>query len=100
MRIEQGNLEHPEVQALLGEHLSNMHALSPAESVHALDLDGLKSRDVSFWTVWSDDELLGCGALKALSSTEGEIKSMRTPVAKRRRGAGRRVSTAKIPTAA
>ena len=89
MRIEPDDLTRPEVHALLAEHLQSMHALSPAESVHALDLDGLRAPDVTFWTVWGDEGLLGCGALKALSATHGEVKSMRTPAHRRRQGAGR-----------
>ena len=91
MNIEVDDLSRPQVHALLEEHLDNMYALSPPESVHALDVSKLMSPDVTFWTVWSDNELLGCGALKELDSRHGEIKSMRTPVAKRRRGAGRAV---------
>ncbi len=89
MRIEVDDLNRSEVHALLAEHMINMHELTPAESVHALDLEELRASDVTFWTVWSDAELLGCGALKELSSNHGEIKSMRTPADKRRRGAGR-----------
>jgi putative acetyltransferase len=91
MHIEADDLSRPEVQALLREHLANMHELSPAESVHALDLERLKGPDISFWTVWEGRTLLGCGALKALSSTQGEVKSMRTPAHLRRRGAGRAI---------
>ena len=91
MRIERDDLSRPEVHALLREHLDNMHELSPPESVHALDLAKLRQPDITFWTVWDGAELLGCGALKALSATHGEVKSMRTPVRLRRRGAGRAV---------
>lgn len=91
MRIEVDDLTRPEVHALLNEHLANMYELSPPESVHALDLAKLRTPDITFWTVWEDDELIGCGALKELTPTHGEIKSMRTPKALRRRGAGRAV---------
>jgi putative acetyltransferase len=93
MRIELDNLARPEVRALLGEHLSNMHELSPPESVHALDITGLQSPDITFWTVWEGPVLLGCGALKELDPIHGEVKSMRTPRQLRRRGAGRAVLT-------
>ena len=59
--------------------------------MHALPLEGLKSPDVTFWTVWEGDVLMGCGALKELDATHGEVKSMRTPAKLRRRGAGRAV---------
>jgi putative acetyltransferase len=89
MRIEIDDLTRHEVLALLNEHLSNMYELSPPESVHALDVSKLRAPDITFWTAWDDDGLLGCGALKQLSSWHGEIKSMRTPAARRRTGAGR-----------
>jgi putative acetyltransferase len=91
MRIEVDDLSRPAVLALLQEHLTNMHELSPRESVHALDAARLRDPQITFWTVWDGAELLGCGALKELSATHGEIKSMRTPYAQRRRGAGRAV---------
>jgi putative acetyltransferase len=93
MRIEVDDLNRPEVHALLREHLQNMRALSPPESVHALDLDSLRAPDVTFWSVWDGETLIGCGALKQLDATHGEIKSMRTPAGLRRRGAGRAVLT-------
>jgi putative acetyltransferase len=90
MQIRRDDLTGPEIQALLEEHLRNMHELSPPESVHALDLEKLRRPDISFWTGWSDEgELLACGALRELTPRHGEIKSMRTPQAARRRGAGR-----------
>ena len=68
-----------------------MFALSPPGQVFALDLSKLKSPDITVWTAWNGQCLLGCGALKALSPTHGEIKSMRTPAASRRQGAGRAI---------
>jgi putative acetyltransferase len=89
MRIERDDLTRPQVHALLQEHLDNMYELSPPESVHALDLSKLRKPDITFWTAWDDSLLLGCGALKQLDATHGEIKSMRTPAALRGKGAGR-----------
>jgi putative acetyltransferase len=80
---------NPDVLALLEEHLRNMYELSPPESVHALDVNRLKVPEITFWTVREGGVLMGCGALKQLSSDHGEIKSMRTPDIARRRGAGR-----------
>jgi len=91
MQIELDNLSRPEVHALLHEHLANMHELSPPESVHALDLAKLQAPDITFWTIWDHSLLLGCGALKELAPTHGEVKSMRTPSHLRRRGAGRAI---------
>jgi putative acetyltransferase len=89
MEIRIDDLGGPEIRALLVEHLHNMHQLSPPESVHALDVAALKNPDITFWTVWSDGALLGCGALKELGSAHGEIKSMRTVTAHRRKGVAR-----------
>ena len=91
MRIEIDDLSRPAVHALLQEHLDNMFELSPPEQVFALDLSKLKVPEIPVWTAWRDLDLLGCGALKELSSTHGEIKSMRTPAAARRQGAGRAI---------
>ena len=91
MRIELDDLSRPQVHALLEEHLSNMYELSPPEQAFALVLTKLRSPDITFWTVWDEEDLVCCGALKQLSRTHGEIKSMRTPVASRGRGAGRAV---------
>lgn len=90
-RIEVDDLSRPQVLALLREHLTNMHELSPPEKVFAFDAAKLRAPGVTFWTVWEDDRLLGCGALKELSAEHGEVKSMRTPQALRRRGAGRAI---------
>ncbi len=89
MKIELDDLSRPAIHALLEEHLRNMHALGPPESVHALDLEKLRAPGITFWSAWDDRELLGCGALSELSPTHGEVKSMRTPEARRRTGAGR-----------
>lgn len=91
MKIEVDDLSRPEIQALLNEHLQSMYELSPAENVHALDLDALRRPDITFWSAWEGSLLLGCGALKQLDRQHGELKSMRTPNALRRRGAGRAI---------
>jgi putative acetyltransferase len=91
VHIELDDLSRPEVHALLREHLDNMHELSPRESVHALDATRLRDPNITFWTVWDNSILLGSGALKEITPEHGEIKSMRTPQALRRRGAGRAI---------
>ena len=91
MNIRLDDLRGPEIRALLEEHLRNMHELSPPESVHALDLDALRHPGISFWTAWEGSELLGCGALKELDPRHGEIKSMRTAMAHRRKGVARAI---------
>jgi putative acetyltransferase len=89
LQIELDDLSRPAVVALLEEHLRSMYELTPPDQVFAFDADKLKAPDVSFWTAWDGERLVGCAALKTLSSTQGEIKSMRTPSALRRTGAGR-----------
>lgn len=86
MNIRSDNATHPAVLALLDEHLRDMRAATPPESVHALDHEALRAPDVSFWTAWDGDELLGCGALKELDTHHGEIKTMRTSKEHQRRG--------------
>lgn len=86
MKIEVDKLRDPQVHALLEEHLRSMHEHSPPESVHALDLEGLRAPELTFWCAWAGEELLGCGALKELSEDHGEIKSMRTAAAHLRKG--------------
>jgi len=89
LRIELDDLSRPVVRALLEEHLRNMYELSPRDQVFAFDARMLKAPDVSLWTAWNGETLLGCAALKEISPTQGEIKSMRTPSTLRRAGAGR-----------
>jgi putative acetyltransferase len=86
MRIRVDDLSSGQVIDLLKEHLRCMREVSPPESVHALNLDGLRKPDVTFWTIWNGDELAGCGALKELDSKHGEIKSMRTAYAYQGKG--------------
>ena len=93
MKIVTDNLTGPEIQALLNEHLQNMFELSPPESVHALDLEKLRSPEITFWSIWEGPLLLGCGALRELNKNHGEIKSMRTPAALRGKGAARALLT-------
>ena len=75
MRIERDDPFRDDVLALLGEHLADMRATSPPESVHALDPAALTAPSITFWTVREDGVLLGCGALKDLGGGGGEIKS-------------------------
>ncbi len=99
MNIEIDDLSRAQIHALLNEHLQSMHALGPPESVHALDLAALRRPDITFWSAWDGPQLLGCGALKELDKRHGEVKSMRTPTALRRQGAGRAILAQVIATA-
>lgn len=86
MQIAIDPLDGPEIVALLREHLEEMRRISPPESVHALDLARLRAADVTFWSAREAGALLGCAALRELDGWHGEIKSMRTAAAHRRRG--------------
>lgn len=86
LKIVTDNLTHPAVLALIEEHVRGMYATSPETSVHTLDIAELRSDDITLWTAWEDDELLGCGALKELDASHGEIKSMRTAATHLRKG--------------
>jgi putative acetyltransferase len=86
MDIKLDDLSGPKIRALLEEHMQNMLSISPPESIHALDLTALRKPEITFWAVWSGSELLGCGALKELNPLHGEVKSMRTATAYRRKG--------------
>ena len=86
MQIRIDDLRGPEIAALLEEHLQSMRQHSPPESVHALDLGALRKPEITFWTAWDGKELLGCGALKELDPTHGELKSMRTAKTYLRKG--------------
>ncbi|OEH92347.1 GNAT family N-acetyltransferase [Bacillus solimangrovi] len=91
MKIKVDDLTGTEVAELIGEHLHNMASQSPAESVHALNLDELKKPEITFWSAWEEGSLVGCGALKKLDSQHGEIKSMRTSSLHLRKGVARRM---------
>jgi len=93
VEIEIDDPTRPDVTALLAEHLADMYATSPAESVHALDVEALTVPAITFWTARENGLLLGCGALRELDATHGEIKSMRTTAAARGRGTATSVLT-------
>lgn len=91
MKIMIGQLEHESVITLLTQHLEDMNATSPPDSVHALDVSRLRAPEVTFWTAWHGDVLLGCAALKQLDDTHGELKSMRTSDQARKQGVASRL---------
>ena len=88
MEIKVDDLTGPEIAELLEQHISDMKAVSPPESKHALDLEGLRQPEITFWTVWDETSLAGCGALKELGASHAEIKSMRTAPKYRNKGVG------------
>ncbi|WP_141501143.1 GNAT family N-acetyltransferase [Paenibacillus luteus] len=86
MEIKIDDLTGTEIIAFIKEHLQNMFENSPPESVHALNLDELTSPEITFFSIWEQNELLGCGAIKELDKQHGEIKSMRTSTKHLRKG--------------
>lgn len=91
IHITPGDFTDPRVVALIREHLHGMHESSPPGTVYALDLSGLQTPDIAFFTAWQGDELLGCAALKHLDASTGELKSMRTAAAHLRKGVAARL---------
>jgi putative acetyltransferase len=86
VEIKIDDLSGSEIAEFLEEHIREMKSVSPPESKHALDLEGLRKTEVTFWTVWNDGSLIGCGAMKELDANHAEIKSMRTSVFCRGKG--------------
>ena len=86
MEIKPDDLTGTEIAKLINSHLTSMAEHSPPESIHALNLVELKNEDITFWSVWEGNELVGCGALKELDERHGEVKSMKTSHSHLRRG--------------
>ena len=99
MHIIKDDLTGPEIRDLLETHFAGMLASSPPGSCHFLDFDGLNAPDVTFWSIWDGTSLAGCGAVKELSATHGEVKSMRTHADHLRKGVGARMMEHIIATA-
>jgi putative acetyltransferase len=91
LHFRRDDLSGREIRALIELHLEGMRACSPICSVHAMPVERLREEDVTFWSLWDDDRLAGCGALKALGPDHGELKSMRTAPDFLRRGIGERM---------
>jgi len=88
MKIVSGGLDDPRVQALLEHHASTARAQTARGSEHALDLEGLRAPEIRFWSAWDGNTLAGVGALRRLSESHGEIKSMHTAESHRGMGVG------------
>ena len=91
MEIRVDDVRGPEIAALLEAHLENSRRWSPPGSIHALDLAALRVPEITLWTLWEAGALCGCAALKELSKTTGEIKSMHTAIERRGRGVAERL---------
>ena len=84
----EGNFNHPEVNELLTKHFIELRAASPEGSAHVLDIQGLKVNSIKFWSLWENNKLIGCGALKFLENDHGEFKSIRVIDDYRKKGYG------------
>ena len=91
MKSLENNFDHPEVNSLLTKHFIELRSVSPEGSTHVLDIPGLKISSIKFWSLWDNDQLLGCGALKFLSETHGEFKSIRVADKHRKKGMGKKI---------
>jgi putative acetyltransferase len=91
MEIKVDDLSSSKIVEFLEEHISEMKSVSPPESKHSLNLDGLRKPEITFWTVWDDGCLIGCGAIKELDADHVEIKSMRTTPSCRGKGIASRL---------
>ena len=87
----EGNFDHPEVNELLTKHFIELRVASPEGSAHVLDIPGLKDPSIKFWSLWENEKLFGCGALKFLNKEHGEFKSIRIHDNFRNKGNGIKV---------
>ena len=87
----EGNFDNPEVNELLTKHFVELRAASPEGSAHVLDIPGLKVPSIKFWSLWDNEKLIGCGALKFLDKEHGEFKSIRLAKKYRKKGNGIRL---------
>ena len=91
MKSIEGNFNKPEVNKLLISHFIELSSVSPVDRGHVLDIPGLKNPSIKFWSLWENDQLIGCGALKFLDKIHGELKSIRVADSFRRKGNGFKV---------
>ena len=91
MKSIEGNFDNPEVDELLRKHFIELRSVSPAGSTHVLDIDGLKNPSIKFWSLWENEKLMGCGALKFLNEDHGEFKSIRVADQYRGKGYGKKI---------
>ena len=87
----EGNFDNFEVNELLKKHFIELRAASPEGSAHVLDIPGLKVPSIKFWSLWKNEKLIGCGALKFLDNDHGEFKSIRVHNDFRKKGYGIKV---------
>ena len=91
MKSIEGNFDNPKVNELLKKHFIELRSVSPAGSTHVLDIAGLKDQSIKFWSLWENNKLVGCGALKFLEKNHGEFKSIRVADKFRKTGIGEKI---------
>ena len=91
MKSIEGNFDNSEVNNLLKKHFIELRSVSPAGSTHVLDINGLKDPSIKFWSLWENNKLIGCGALKFLEKNHGEFKSIRVADEFKKKGIGERI---------
>ena len=91
MKSIEGNFDNIEVNELLNKHFIELRSVSPAGSTHVLNIEGLKDDSIKFWSLWENDQLIGCGALKFLDKYHGEFKSIRVADKFRKKGNGEKI---------
>ena len=91
MKSIENNFDDPQVNDLLNKHFVELRTVSPQGSTHVLDILGLKHESIRFWSLWENNELIGCGAIKFLDEKHGEFKSIRVADKYRRSGAGEKI---------
>ena len=91
MKSIEGNFDNSEVNNLLKKHFIELRSVSPAGSTHVLDINGLKDPSIKFWSLWENNKLVGCGALKFLEKNHGEFKSIRVADEFKKKGIGERI---------
>ena len=91
MKSIEGNFDNSEVNNLLKKHFIELRSVSPVGSTHVLDIDGLKDPSIKFWSLWENNNLVGCGALKFLEKNHGEFKSIRVADEFKKKGIGERI---------
>ena len=91
MKSVEGNFDNLKVNDLLKKHFIELRSVSPEGSTHVLDIDGLKDPSIKFWSLWENNKLIGCGALKFLEKNHGEFKSIRVADEFKKKGIGERI---------
>tara|TARA_Y100000590_G_scaffold145723_1_gene167598 strand:+ start:1087 stop:1545 length:459 start_codon:yes stop_codon:yes gene_type:complete len=91
MKSIENNFEDPKVNELLNKHFIELRSVSPKGSTHVLDIPGLKIPSIKFWSLWENENLIGCGALKFLEDNHGEFKSIRISDKYRNKGLGKKI---------